>query len=122
MLKKSFPFSNDYSNVSVKVLDAQSCPALCNPMDCSPPGSSVQGILQVRILEWVAIASSRGSSRPRDQTQVSCIAGRFFTVWVTREAPLKCQGQEEKATEVRMLECSSTRESSAVEQSVVIDF
>ena len=86
MLKKSFPFSNDYSNVSVKVLDAQSCPALCNPMDCSPPGSSVQGILQVRILEWVAIASSRGSSRPRDQTQVSCIAGRFFTVWATREA------------------------------------
>ena len=122
MLKKSFPFSNDYSNVSVKVLDAQSCPALCNPMDCSPPGSSVQGILQVRMLEWVAIASSGGSSRPRDQTQVSCIAGRFFTVWVTREAPLKCQGQEEKATEVRMLECSSTRESSAVEQSVVIDF
>ena len=80
MLKKSFPFSNDYSNVSVKVLDAQSCPALCNPMDCSPPGSSVQGILQVRILEWVAIASSRGSSRPRDQTQVSCIVGGRFTL------------------------------------------
>ena len=53
-------------------------------MDCSPPGSSVLGILQVRILEWVAIPFSRGSSPPRDQTQVSCIAGRFFTVWASR--------------------------------------
>ena len=48
-------------------------------MDCSPPGSSVHGILQARILEWVAISSSRESSQPRDRTQVSCIAGRFFT-------------------------------------------
>ena len=52
---------------------------LCNPMECSPPGSSVHGIFQA-ILEWVAMPSSRGSSRPRDQTQVSCIAGRFFTI------------------------------------------
>ena len=59
---------------------AQSCPILCDPMDCSPPGSSVRGILQERILEWVAVPSSRGSSRPRDRTQVSRIAGRFFTV------------------------------------------
>ena len=51
---------------------------LCSPMDHSPPGSSVHGILQARILEWVAISSSRGSSGPRDQTPVSCIAGRFF--------------------------------------------
>ena len=56
-------------------------------MDRSPPGSSVHGIVQARILEWVAISSSRGSSQPRDQTQVSCIAGRCFTIWVTREAP-----------------------------------
>ena len=49
----------------------QSCPTLCNPVDCSPPGSSVHGILQARILEWVAISFSRGSSRPRDWTQVS---------------------------------------------------
>ena len=48
-------------------------------MDCSPPGSSIYGLLQARILEWGAIPFSRGSSRPRDQTQVSCIAGRFFT-------------------------------------------
>ena len=52
----------------------------------SPPGSFVHGILQERILEWVAIPFSRGSSRSRDQTQVSCIAGEFFTVWATREA------------------------------------
>ena len=65
---------------------AQSCPTLCDPMDCSPPGSSIHGILQARILEWVAISFSRGSSQPRDQTQVSCIAGRRFNFWATREA------------------------------------
>ena len=53
-------------------------------MDCSPPGSSVHEILQARILEWVAIPFSRGSSWPRDQIWVSCIAGRFFTIWATR--------------------------------------
>ena len=58
---------------------AQSCPTLCNPMDCSLPGFSVHGIFQARVLEWVAISFSRGSSRPRDQTQVSLIAGRHFT-------------------------------------------
>ena len=55
-------------------------------MDCSPPGSSVHGISRERLLEWVAIPFSRGSSQPRDWTRVSCIAGRFFTVWATREA------------------------------------
>ena len=60
---------------------AQSCPTLCDPLDCSPPGSSVHGILQARILEWVAMASSRGCSQPRDQTQVSRIAGGFFIIW-----------------------------------------
>ena len=50
---------------------AQSCPTLCGPIDCSPPESSVHGIFQARVLEWVAISFSRGSSRPRDQTQVS---------------------------------------------------
>ena len=56
------------------------------PVDCSPPGSSVHGILQARILEWVAISFSRGSSQPRDQTQVSHIAGRHFNLCATREA------------------------------------
>ena len=68
------------------VLVAQKCPTLCSPIDCSLPGSSVSGIFQARILEWVAIPFSRGSSWPRDQTQVSCVAGRFFTIWATREA------------------------------------
>ena len=58
-------------------------------MDCGPPGSSVHGISQARIMEWVAISFSRVSSRPRDQTWVSCIAGKFFTLWATREAPHK---------------------------------
>ena len=55
-------------------------------MDCSPPVSSVHGIPQARILEWAANPFSRGSSRPRNQTQVSCLTGRFFTIWATREA------------------------------------
>ena len=63
----------------------QSCPTLCDPIDGSLSGSSVHGILQARTLEWVAIPFSRGSSRPRDQTWVSCIVGRCFTVWATRE-------------------------------------
>ena len=61
-------------------LVTQLCPTLCDPMGYSLPGSSVQGFLQARILEWVAMPPSRGSSQPTDQTQVSCIAGRFFTI------------------------------------------
>ena len=65
---------------------AQSCPTLCDTVECSPPGSSVHGIRQARILEWVAISFSRGSAQPRDRTQVSHIAGRRFNLWATREA------------------------------------
>ena len=69
----------------------QSSPTLCNPRDCSLPGFSVCGIFQARVLEWVAISFSRGSSWPRDWTQVSHIAGRLFTIWATREAPTYAQ-------------------------------
>ena len=62
-------------------LVAQSCPTLCNPMDCSLPVSFVHGISQARIVERVAISFSRGSSRPRDRTRLSCILGKRFTVW-----------------------------------------
>ena len=61
-------------------------------MDCSLPGSSVHGILQTRILEWVAVPFSKGSSQPRDWTWVSCIAGRLFTIWASREAQVYCIG------------------------------
>ena len=93
---------------------SQSCPALCDPLDCSPPGSSIRGIFQARVLEWgaicslpgfpvhgiflarvlewVAISFSRGSSRPRDWTQVSRIVGRCFTIWATREV----QGEKKR--------------------------
>ena len=64
---------------------AQSCLTLCDPVNCSLPGSSVHGILQARIQEWVAIPFSRGSSQPRDQTQLSLIAGRFFIIWAIGE-------------------------------------
>ena len=75
------------SENEVQVLVAQTCLILCNPMDCSPPDSSAREILQARILEPVAIPFSKGFSPPRGWTQFSCIAGRFFTVWATREAP-----------------------------------
>ena len=63
----------------------QSCPTLCDPMDCSRPGSSVQGSLQARTLEWVAMSSSRGSSQPRDRIWSPALAGRFFTTSATWE-------------------------------------
>ena len=66
-----------------------SCVWLYDPMDCSPSGFSVHGILQARILEWVAIPFSRGSSWSRDRTWVSHIVGRFFTIWATGKSPLK---------------------------------
>ena len=74
--------------MSAKTL--QSCPTLCNPMEGSPPGSSVRGILQARILEWVVMPSSRGSSWPRDRTcvsHVSCIGRQVLYYWATWEAP-----------------------------------
>ena len=73
-------------NESVKVLVAQLCPALCDPVDHSPPGSSILGILQAGILERAAIPFSRLSSRPRDWTWVFLTAGRFFIIRDTREA------------------------------------
>ena len=84
----TFLKASDHTSVVV-VLVTHSCLTLYDPMDCSPPGFSVQGILQARILEWIAIPFSRGSSWPRDWPWVSCIAGRFFTVWTTREAPVR---------------------------------
>ena len=68
-----------------KVKVTQLCLVLCDPLDGSPPGSSVRGILQARILERVAMPSSRGSSWARDRTWATCIADRFFTVWATRD-------------------------------------
>ena len=70
--------SFNHHSCLVKMLAAQLCPTLCDPTDCSPPGSSVHRILQARILEWVAIPFSRGSSRTGDQTPGSHIAGRFL--------------------------------------------
>ena len=64
---------------------AQSCPTLCDPVDCSLPGFSVHGILQARVLEWVTISFSRGSSWPRDWTWASRIGGRHFNLWATRD-------------------------------------
>ena len=66
------------TKVKVKVKSLSHVLTLCDPMDCSLPGSSIHGIFQARVLEWVAISFSRGSSQPRDQTQVSRIGGRRF--------------------------------------------
>ena len=79
---------------------AHLCLTLCDPTDCSPPGSSIHRIFQATILEQVAISFSRGSSQARDQTSVSHVAGRLFTTWATRETtykntryPVKCKFQ-----------------------------
>ena len=77
----------------IRCWKAESCPTLCDHMDCSPPGSSVLGISQTRIVEWVANSFSRGSSQPKDQTCVSCIPciGRWILYcWATWEAINKC--------------------------------
>ena len=97
-----------FLHLCVGVLVVQSCPTFCSSTDYSPPGFSVHGILQpgilglpnprihdilqARLLEWIAVPFSRGSSQPRDQTLVSCIAGRFFTIWavIFEIAPKYC--------------------------------
>ena len=71
---------------SIEVLVVQSCPTLCNPMESSHQASPSMEFSRPRILVWVAIPFSRGSSQPRDQTWISCIEGRFSTIWATREA------------------------------------
>ena len=75
-----FHLSQERSESEVKLSVAQSCLTLCDLMDCSPPGSSVHGILQASILEWLVIPFSRGSLQPRDWTWISCNAGRFLTI------------------------------------------
>ena len=80
----SFPRSCVCVCVCVCVWVTQSYPSLCNPMGCSLPGSSVDGLLQARIMEWIAIPFSRDSDWPRNQAQVSCNVGGLFTIWATR--------------------------------------
>ena len=83
--EREFPLSESlHSGLGVKVKVAQSCLILCNPIDCSPPDSSVHGILQARVLEDLQGIFSSRSSQPRDWTQVSGIADRFLTLWATR--------------------------------------
>ena len=86
----------------------QLCPTLCDPVDCSLPGSSIHGIFQARMLEWVAIAFSRRSSRPRDWNRVSRILGRRFTIWATREVP-KIKGITTKTSNKLFWELSTLR-------------
>ena len=92
--------------MKMKVLVAHSCLILCDTVDCSLPGTSVHGILQARRLEGVAIPFSSGSSWPRDWTQFSHIAGRFFPIWATREAWWTYEGisNREVGTESRIFD------------------
>ena len=89
-------------------LVAKSCPTLCDPMGCSPLGSSVHGIPQASILEWVASSFSRGSSQPRDGTHISCIARPILYCWATREAHLYLPPLESSA--LRASFCPSERQ------------
>ena len=74
-----------FSRVCVCCYFSRVWSTLCDPVGCNPPGSPVHGIFPARILEWVAISFSRGSSWPRDRTQVSRTVGRHITIWATRE-------------------------------------
>ena len=78
-LREATPPGKGHSEV------AQSCPTLCDHMDCSLRGSSIHGIFQARVMEWAAISFSRESSQPSDQTWVSHIADRHFTIWATKD-------------------------------------
>ena len=80
----------------------QSCPTLCNPMDCIPPGSSIHGIFQAGVLEWIAISFSSWSSWSGYQTQVSHISGRRFTIWATRGTVLGCNLKNNRIISVRL--------------------
>ena len=82
---KDYGMSSNYLSNNLGLV-FRSCLTLWDPEDCRPPGSSVHGTLQARIVEWVTVPFSRGSSWPRDWTWVSCIAGKLFTIWATREA------------------------------------
>ena len=86
-LANEFIVNPHFTSVCMRALWLQSCLTLCDPMDCSPPGSSVHEILQTRILEWVAVPSSGGSSPPRNWTCVSCIAGGFITAEPRDKSP-----------------------------------
>ena len=90
-LTSTHDYGKNHSFDSLSLLSYSVMSDSCDPMDCSLPGSSVHGILQARILEWVAILFSRVSSWPRYWTQVSCIADRFFTNWAMREALIPLQ-------------------------------
>ena len=91
--KVSVSFKTISWHKSMEVWVAQLCLTLCDPMDCSPPASSVHGIFQARILEWIAFSFSRGSSWPRDQTRVSCIAGRVMA-WYLFKSYILCSSQK----------------------------
>ena len=91
-LVQSSNMQNTWANTGFiweNCLATQPCPTLCDPMDCSPPGSSVRGISQARTLEWVAISLSRGSPWPRDQTHISCTGSWILHHWATRESPMR---------------------------------
>jgi len=107
--------AQNYTSMKINELPINACmctkllpsyPTLCDPMDCSLPVSSVHGISQPRILEWVAMPSSRGSSRPRDRTRISCIGGRFFTAKLPEAPPLNAtrvnQHIEHKASHTKV--------------------
>ena len=103
---KTYVRKNMCMRASVHAKSLQSCPTLCDPMDCSPPGSSVHGILQARTLEWVAMTSSRGSSWPRDWTQVSCIGRQFLYHERHLESPRKNIGHDK----CQILDCERAEE------------
>ena len=116
----SFVKSEQFSAHVMCVSVVEPCLTLCDPMDCSPPGSSVHGILQARILEWVAMPSSRGSSGPRDGTCVSCAScsGKPFIGWCGLNETLHTLPGPEQGLKTSRLDLLCASEAEKMEQSV----
>ena len=104
-------------------LVAQSCLTLCSPLDCRLPGSSVHGIVLARILEWVPISFSKGSSRPRDQTWVSCTAGRYFTTKPPRKPESESEVAQSSPTLCNPMDCNLSGSSvHGIFQAIVLEW
>ena len=103
---EKFSFHSNLKECEHECEVTQSCLTLCVPMDCSLPGSSVHGIFQAIVLEWVAISFSSGSSQPRDRAQVSHVVDRRFTVWATREVQSQIKAMTKNAQTTAQLHSS----------------
>ena len=119
--RETFSLKTQNLKSTIVAVELLSCLTLCDPMDYSLPGFSLLGIFQARILEWVAISFSKGFSWPRDGSRVSCIAGRFFTIWAKKSTipPFKNKQTNSKPEFVKCSCSDQTRSCSGKKKEAV---